>query len=99
MAQASIAMSGMTPMYNEMRAYYNHDIRFIVGVTCIVVLLILMLLLRAVAAPLYLVGTVILSYLSALGIGVIAFQLIGKESLGWSVPGMAFIVLVSVGAD
>ncbi|HEX7321924.1 MAG TPA: RND family transporter [Mycobacterium sp.] len=99
LADASIAMSGMTPMYNEMRAYYNHDIRFIVGVTCIVVLLILMLLLRAVVAPLYLVGTVILSYLSALGIGVIAFQLIGKESLGWSVPGMAFIVLVSVGAD
>lgn len=99
LADASISMSGMTPMYTEMRDYYNHDIRFIIGMTIIVVLLILTLLLRAVVAPLYLVGSVIISYLSALGIGVIAFQLIGKEPLGWSVPGMAFIVLVAVGAD
>ncbi|WP_370462633.1 MMPL/RND family transporter [Mycobacterium sp. Marseille-P9652] len=99
LADASISMSGMTPMYTEMRDYYNHDIRFIIGMTIAVVLLILTLLLRAVVAPLYLVGSVILSYLSALGIGVLVFQVIGKQPLGWSVPGMAFIVLVAVGAD
>lgn len=99
LADASISMSGTTPMYSEMRDYYNHDIQFIIAVTIVVVLLILTLLLRAVVAPLYLVGSVIISYLSALGIGVIAFQLIGGQSLAWSVPGMAFIVLVAVGAD
>lgn len=99
LADASISMSGLTPMYSEMRDYYNHDIRFIIGMTIVVVLLILTLLLRAVVAPLYLIGSVIISYLSALGIGVIVFRLIGKEHLSWSVPGMAFIVLVAVGAD
>ncbi len=99
LADASISMSGITPMYSQMRDYYNHDLRFIVVMTVAIVLLILAMLLRSVLAPLYLVATVIVSYLSALGVGVIAFQLIGHQPLAWSVPGMAFIVLVAVGAD
>ncbi len=99
LSDASIAMTGMTPIYTEMRNYYNHDLRFIVVMTIAIVLLILAVLLRAIVAPLYLIATVVISYLSALGIGVIAFQLIGGQDLAWSVPGMAFIVLVAVGAD
>jgi RND superfamily putative drug exporter len=99
LADASISMSGMTPYYSELRDYYNHDLRFIVLMTVAVVFFILVLLLRAVVAPLYLVGTVILSCLSSLGIGVIVLQLIGGEPMAASTPGMAFIVLVAVGAD
>ena len=99
LADASISMSGMTPYYSELRDYYNHDLRFIVLMTVAVVFLILVLLLRAVVAPLYLVGTVILSCLSSLGIGVIVLQLIGGQHMAASTPGMAFIVLVAVGAD
>jgi RND superfamily putative drug exporter len=99
LADASISMAGLTPTGSEMRDYYNHDLWFIVGMTIAVVFMILLLLLRAVVAPLYLVGTVILSYLSALGIGVIVFQFIGGRPLAWSVPALAFIILVAVGAD
>ena len=83
----------------DTRDYYDRDIRLIVAVTIIVVLFILMVLLRAVVAPLYLVGTVILSYLSAVGIGVLMFQVLLGQELHWSVPGLAFVVLVAVGAD
>ena len=99
LADASISMSGMTPYYSEVRNYYNHDVRYIVLMTVAVVFLILVMLLRAVVAPLYLVGTVILSYLASLGIGVIVLQLIGGHPIAASMPGMAFIVLVAVGAD
>jgi RND superfamily putative drug exporter len=99
LADASISMSGMTPYYSELRDYYNDDLRFIVLTTVVVVFLILVLLLRAVVAPLYLVGTVILSCLSSLGIGVVVLQLIGGQPMAPSTPGMAFIVLVAVGAD
>src|ERR1700743_684205 len=99
LADASVSMSGMTPYYSELRDYYNHDLRFIVLMTVVVVFLILVLLLRAVVAPLYLVGTVILSCLSSLGIGVLVLQVIGGQSMTASTPGMAFIVLVAVGAD
>ena len=99
LADASISMSGYPVTLRDTRDYYDHDIKLIVTVTVIVVLLILMTLLRAVVAPLYLVGSVILSYLSALGIGVLFFQVILGQQLHWSVPGLAFVVLVAVGAD
>ena len=92
-------MSGYPVTLRDTRDYYDRDLRFIVAVTIIVVLLILMLLLRAVVAPLYLVGSVIVSYLSAVGIGVLVFQVILGDELHWSVPGLAFVVLVAVGAD
>jgi RND superfamily putative drug exporter len=99
LADASISMTGMTPYYSELRDYYNHDLRFIILMTVVVVFLILVMLLRAVVAPLYLVGTVILSYLSSLGVGVIVLQFISGAALSASMPGMAFILLVAVGAD
>ncbi|BBZ28130.1 putative transport protein MmpL8 [Mycolicibacterium madagascariense] len=99
LADASVSMSGMTPYYSELRDYYDHDLLFIVVMTVVVVFAILVLLLRAVVAPLYLVGTVILSCLSSLGIGVLVLQVIGGQSMTASTPGMAFIVLVAVGAD
>jgi RND superfamily putative drug exporter len=99
LADASISMSGMTPYYSELRDYFNHDLWFIVLITVAVVFLILVLLLRAVVAPLYLVGTVILSCLASLGIGVIVLQLVGGQPMAASTPGMAFIVLVAVGVD
>jgi putative drug exporter of the RND superfamily len=99
LADAKVAVTGFPALNNDLREYYNHDLRFIMIVTLAVVFLILAVLLRAVVAPLHLIVSVVISYLSALGIGVVAFQFIGGHQLSWSVPGMAFIVLVAVGAD
>ena len=99
LADATISMAGFPALNNDLRNYYNHDLRFIMIVTLAVVFLILAVLLRAIVAPLHLIASVVISYLSALGVGVIAFQIIGGHQLSWSVPGMAFIVLVAVGAD
>ncbi|OMC39324.1 hypothetical protein A5740_26950 [Mycobacterium sp. GA-1841] len=99
LSDAKISLVGFSSIQNEMRNYYDGDIQFIITVTLIVVFLILAALLRSLVAPIYLVLSVVLSYMSALGIGVIFFQfLLGKEIV-WTVPGMAFLVLVAVGAD
>ncbi|WP_395308893.1 RND family transporter [Mycobacterium sp. AMU20-3851] len=99
LADASVSMGGYPVALADTRDYYENDIRFIVIVTVIVVLLILMALLRAVIAPLYLVGSVVVSYFAALGIGVLVFQVLLDQQLHWSVPPLAFVVLVAVGAD
>ena len=96
---ATIQMVGTSVFQNEIRNYYNGDIRYIVLVTLIVVFLILALLLKAVVAPIYLVLSVVLSYASALGIAVVVFQYILDQPLFWNTPGMTFLVLVAVGAD
>jgi putative drug exporter of the RND superfamily len=99
LADATISMGGFPAALRDTRDYYQHDIRFIIAATLIVVLLTLMVLLRAIVAPLYLVGSVVISYFAAIGIGVLTFQFILGQQLHWSVPPLAFVVLVAVGAD
>jgi RND superfamily putative drug exporter len=99
LAEASISMTGYSATLRDARDYYEHDMRFIIALTIIVVLLILIALLRAIVAPLYLIASVIISYLAALGIGIVMFQFILGQELHWSVPGLAFIILVAMGAD
>ena len=99
LADAKVSMTGMTVGLRDTRDYYNQDTKFIVVATIIIVLLILMALLRAIVAPLYLILSVLISYASALGIGVIVFQFLLGQELHWSAPGLTFILLVAVGAD
>jgi RND superfamily putative drug exporter len=99
LADASIGMTGLTVTLRDTRDYYRQDLRTIVTTTILVVLAILIVLLRALVAPLYLIVSVVISYLSALGMGVVLFQLILGQELHWSVPGLTFIILVAVGAD
>lgn len=99
LSDATISMVGTTPMYSAIRSNYDHDLRLIIVLTLAVVFLILVALLRAIVAPLYLIASVVISYLSALGLGVVFFQFVCHQQLYWNVPAMAFIVLVAVGAD
>ncbi|MDT7723296.1 MAG: putative drug exporter of the superfamily, partial [Mycobacterium sp.] len=50
LSDAKISMAGYTVGLKDTRDYYQHDIRFIIAVTLLVVLLTLMVLLRAIVA-------------------------------------------------
>ena len=99
LSDADISMVGFSSVQDEIRGYYGGDVKLIMIFTLVVVFVVLIVLLRSLIAPIYLVGTVVLSYLSALGIGVVFFQFILGQDMAWSVPGMTFLVLVAVGAD
>ncbi|OBI76548.1 RND family transporter [Mycobacterium sp. E740] len=99
LADATISMGGYPAALRDTRDHYERDIRFIILTALIVVLTILVVLLRSLVAPLYLVGSVVISYFAAIGVGVLTFQVLLGQELHWSVPGLAFVVLVAVGAD
>jgi putative drug exporter of the RND superfamily len=66
----------------------------------LVVFLILIALLRSVMASLVLIGTVILSFLAALGVGYFVFDVIfGFPGSDPSLPLFAFVFLVALGVD
>ncbi len=76
------------------------DLRVIVPLVLLVIFVILALLLRALAAPGFLIATVILSFLATLGISLTVFEW-ALPSSGVS-PGllvMAFLFLVALGVD
>jgi putative drug exporter of the RND superfamily len=99
LADAKVSMAGISVGLRDTRNYYNKDFNYIIITTIVIVFLILIGLLRAIVAPLYLICSVIVSYMSALGIGTILFQFILGQELHWTVPGLTFIILVAVGAD
>jgi RND superfamily putative drug exporter len=99
LSDAKISLAGIPSGLRDTRDYYNRDIIFIVFATIAIVFLILVILLRAIVAPLYLIGSVLVSFLSAVGLGVVVFQLILGIELHWSLPGLSFILLVAIGAD
>ena len=67
--------------------------------TLALIFLIVALLLRSPVAGLVVVGTVALSYASALGASVLIWQHLLGHELHWAVAPISFIALVAVGAD
>jgi RND superfamily putative drug exporter len=64
------------------------------------VLLALIVLLRSLVAPLILVGTVLVTYVSSLGLSWVLFtKVIGFHAMDSSTPLLAFVFLVALGVD
>ncbi|MGK2882416.1 MAG: MMPL family transporter [Mycobacterium sp.] len=99
LAQARISVAGFPAVNSDIQRLLTADFIQLAAATLLIVGLILVLLLRALLAPLYLLGTVVLNYAASLGIGVLVFQWGLGYEIAWPVPLLAFIVLVAVGAD
>ncbi|MGD8624221.1 MAG: MMPL family transporter [Anaerolineae bacterium] len=63
------------------------------------IFVVLILLLRSLVAPVYMMGTILLSYGATLGITRLVFGGIYGEGLAWFVPFLIFVVLVALGMD
>ncbi|HEX6667328.1 MAG TPA: MMPL family transporter [Solirubrobacterales bacterium] len=93
-------VGGPTAVEFDVRDAAGWDSIVIPPIILLVVLLILIALLRAVTAPLILIGTVILSFLASLGVGYFVFDVIfGFPGSDPSLPLFAFVFLVALGVD
>jgi putative drug exporter of the RND superfamily len=99
LADATVSMAGFPAVNSDIQRLFRSDFIQLSTTTLAIVGIILVLLLRALLAPLYLLGTVVLNYAAALGIGVLVFQYGLGQAIAWQVPLLAFIILVAVGAD
>src|SRR6195952_1132403 len=99
--QGADALVGGFPAFLDDALKANaRDSKVIIPVTLFVVLLILMLLLRALVAPLILIATGVLSFGAALGIGALAFKYVfDYPAVDSSFPLFVFVFLVSLGID
>ena len=77
-----------------------HDRKLLIPAILLVVLIVLYVLLRAALAPLVLVSVMVLSALSALGLGGWAsVHAFGMPALDYTTPLFAFLFLVALGVD
>jgi RND superfamily putative drug exporter len=78
----------------------NNDLKRIIPIVLIVIGILLAIMLRSLIAPLYLIATVALSYLAALGFAMLVFvHWRGEDGLNFILPFMMFIFAMALGQD
>jgi len=100
LAGARVMTTGDAPLNANLQGYFLRDFRVVAIAVLLGVFVVLVLLLRSLVAPLYLLVSVLLSYAAAMGFTTLVWQdLLHKGAIDWTVPIFAFVMLVAVGAD
>lgn len=97
---AHAQVGGGTAALLDMENAQTHDNYLVIPLVLAVVLLVLGVLLRALVAPLLLIGTVVLSLATALGLSALAFRYVfdyAGEDVAF--PLFVFVFLVALGID
>ncbi len=97
---ADAKVGGGTAVRLDVERYATRDRNLIIPLVLLVVLVILGVLLRSVAAAVVLMATVVLSFGAALGLSALAFtHLFGFAGADTAMPLFAFVFLVALGID
>ena len=95
-----VLVGGTTAIERDLRVAAERDNRVIIPLVLLVVFLVLIVLLRAIAAPILLMATVVLSFAAALGVSYVVYDVFfdfpGSDP---SLPLFAFVFLVALGID
>lgn len=95
-----IMVGGQTMAFADIRSATNRDYSVVFPVAALAILAILVVLLRSVIAPLYLLAGVWLGFAATLGTSVIAFQgVMGDAGLMFMMPMICYLFVVAVGTD
>ena len=97
---AEVAVSGITSTNADLRTmsdadYTNTVIWMMIGIS-----IVLIFLFRSIIMPAYIIGSLILTFYTALGINEAIFvNMLGYTGISWAVPFFAFVILVALGVD
>ncbi|MBN2303433.1 MAG: MMPL family transporter, partial [Anaerolineae bacterium] len=92
--------SGGGATTTDIRDTMDRDLLRAIGFVLLGIFIVLLLMLRSLIAPLYLIGTVLLSFTCTLGLTNFVFQTLWDiEGLTWYVPFFMFVFLVGLGMD
>jgi putative drug exporter of the RND superfamily len=99
-AGTTALVGGDSAAYDDVSGVMQHDLKLILPLAGLAVLLILVLMLRALVAPLYLMASVVLAFTATLGAGVAVFQgLAGHHGLDFQLPLIVYLFVASIGTD
>jgi RND superfamily putative drug exporter len=94
------AVGGEAAGTYDVSATSNHDLKTVVPIAILVIGVLLALVMRSLIAPLYLIASVVVSYLAALGLSVLIFQVLGGSGgLTFLLPFLMFLFLLALGED
>ena len=96
----SALVGGDSASYSDVSAVMQHDMKVIFPLAGAAILLILILMLRALVAPLYLMASVVLGFAATIGATVAVFQgIAGHHGLSFDLPVIVYLFVASIGTD
>ncbi len=97
---SQVAIGGVTSMNKDLNDISNADYSRTVVLMLIGITIILIVLFRSIVMPIYLVGSLLLTYYTSLAIAELIFvRLLGQSGISWAVPFFGFVMLVALGID
>jgi RND superfamily putative drug exporter len=97
---SATGVAGEAPALYDVDSTSNRDLTHIVPIAIIAIGILLGLVLRSAIAPLYLIVSVALSYLAALGVAVLVFiDIKGDAGITFILPFLMFLFLLALGED
>jgi RND superfamily putative drug exporter len=97
---ADSALGGEAPAIYDISSISNSDLQRVIPIAIVAIGILLALVLRSLVAPLYLIASVGISYLAALGLSVLVFIKLGNSGgLVFFMPFLMFIFLLALGED
>lgn len=99
-ANAQVLVGGESAHAADIRSGLDRDNWVVAALVLVIVAAVLALLLRSVLAPLYLIGTLVLSFTATLGLTTfITVTVLGDAGIGNRVAIYIFVFLVALGVD
>ena len=93
-------VAGEAPALHDISSISTSDLKHIIPFAILAIGILLALVLRSLVAPLYLIASVGVSYLAALGLSVLLFVKLGHSGgLVFFMPFLMFIFLLALGED
>ena len=93
-------VGGASAEFADVQDTISADFLRVAAITILGILIVLILLLRALVAPLYLVLTVLLSYVTSLSLSALILHYVfGQTGINYFIPLMVFVLLVALGSD
>ena len=84
----------------DIRQISGSDLERIIPIVAVLIAILLAVVMRSAVAPLYLVASVVISYLGALGLtGILFVRLGGEPGLNFVLPFLMFVFLMALGSD
>ena len=94
------ALGGEAPAIYDISSVSNSDLQRVIPIAILAIGVLLAIVLRSLVAPVYLIASVGISYLAALGLSVLLFIKLGHSGgLVFFMPFLMFIFLLALGED
>jgi RND superfamily putative drug exporter len=96
----TVRVGGDTSTYADVKDAVTSDMKVVFPVAGLLIGLILMVMLRSLVAPIYLLASVVLGFAATLGASVLVFQgAAGEPGLAFSIPIIVYLFVASMGSD